>query len=156
MATINETVRKHTDNLAAADFKIDETSGVAAVRADVYKEALVASGGSVEAYEAQAKFDSEFLAATHNVLGEQGIPFLKSHPEINRVTLEVPKIGNDKISLTLDRKIKVPGGADGEQNYAFGIVTSKVETYAYKSVGQMAAVKTHLKELSGGLSDLSD
>lgn len=91
--------------------------------------------------------NSDFLPAGLHAVGQLAIPAMAQDPDLKRVTLKLPTVGNDSFNFVFDRSRQVPAGAAGSNEgmkTKYGTGSVSVDMYATGNRGQMAAVKGRL------------
>lgn len=137
VADLAELIRK--------DIKLDHTSGVATVSADLYVKTLP-EGLSKEVVQQVQQHNSLFAAAGLLALGEESIATMKKHKGLDKTSLEVGATGKDSFSFQFARSKEVRDVSSGETSTKFGAGSVGFNMYGVGSRGEVKKVKNLLAE----------
>jgi CRISPR/Cas system CMR subunit Cmr4 (Cas7 group RAMP superfamily) len=144
-------IKQEIVNLAAAiraDIKIDAATGVATVGPDLY-ERLLPEGLTVDIIKQVKEHDTKIIAAVPLALGEEAIPVMKKNKGLENATLIMPTVGKDTIGATFTRQREATNpAAPGTTMTIHGAVRVEMTQYANGSRGELAKVKTALREMA--------
>lgn len=122
------------------DMKLDKT-GVAVVSPDLYVQTLP-EGLTKETVKLLSEHNSRWVAAGGLALGQESIPVMKKHKDLNQTTLVVPTIGKDNFAFAFDRskEVRAPGAEESTTKY--GILAASLNIYNDgANVGEVKKVK---------------
>ncbi|WP_144106705.1 hypothetical protein [Paraburkholderia sp. BCC1886] len=156
-------VKPTTSELAATvrkDIKIDAKTGVGTIKENWYVENLGLAvpeaiktkypgieNDMVPIIEGLQDHNTVLAAAVGLAFGEESEHVMKKHKELERTTLDLPTTGKDGFDFVYDRTKKVTDPtADGGTKITHGALSVGYRTYGTKNRGELAKVKTLLKE----------
>lgn len=143
-------IRQETRDLAVrlkSAISIDPKTGLATIKDGTYQEHLP-EGLTVEHVKALQLHNSNVAAAATLALGEEAIPLMKKHKDLERVSLEIPAVGKDKFEVVIDRHQVGRNPADGKEIDTYGATRVKYVTYGVKPRGEMGKVRAQLAALA--------
>lgn len=126
-----------------AELKISKDGSVE--RPDDLYEKLLPEGITMEQLKGIQAHNTDFIAAATHAFGQAATPVMKKNAELNSISLDIPTVGKDSLSLQFDRSKQVPNG-DGGMQTKYGSVSVKYDMYGAGSRGQLKAVKQYLAE----------
>lgn len=93
---------------------------------------------TIDTVQAVRNYDTSFVAAGANAVGQAAIPVMTKNKDLQDVTVRFPMTGKDALEVNFNRD---------------GSVQPKLRMYGTKSVGQLGVIKSELKEKAAGLAN---
>lgn len=153
MSEIKANIRALADNLKS-NLTIDPVTGVATPSDDWYASNLP-EGLTVDTYKQLTEHNTDVLAAADLATGELGIETMKTHKDLQRVTMTLPLVGKDTINVVQDRTFDARNVKTGETTVKYGRTTASLDIYAADNGrGELKKVREHLYSVAA--SELAD
>lgn len=129
-------------------FSFDKTAGSVVVEKDAYTTTLP-EGLTPEIVKHVSDHNTNFVAAGAKVFGDIALGAMAKDKKIDRLSLDIPLTGRDKVSFSFDRSVTSPNPAiPGESLTRYGVLRAKVDMVADNNAGQYKVARTQLKELA--------
>jgi hypothetical protein len=133
---------------------IDPATGQATLTVEDYK-ANLPEGVTEDTVKAVDAYNGLYLHAAALAHGEESVPVLKKHKELEATHLTANLLGRNKIEIGFKRSTETsrPGApADEPKTVNYGVVSAKFDFASSRPRGEMARVKSHLADLAAGLA----
>ena len=129
-------------------FTIDAKAGTAKASDDMYTSNLP-EGLTADIVKNVGEFNTTFVAAGAHAFGKLAINAMKSNSELKKLEVDIPMVGKDNVSYTMERtKDIVNHLGGGETIHKFGVMTATLEMRAGKNSGQLKVARAVIGELA--------
>ncbi|EKD22716.1 MAG: hypothetical protein ACD_84C00001G0008 [uncultured bacterium] len=145
-------IKQHILDLSAEiakGLKIDPKSDVVTVEEGLYVK-LLPENLTKEQVIAVQEYNTRIAAAALHAVGTMAIPVMKKNADMKNISMSMPTVLKDSISVRIDRSRQVPDRDENNQvvgtKEKFGSSFVEYCMYGVGSRGQIKAVKTLLSE----------
>ena len=126
--------------------ELDTTTNLVTPTTPVYQEAAEGAGLTQDLIGQVKKFETNFYAATTQAIGQIGIKAMEKSDDVNRVSGEVPMYEGDTFRVAIDRTMTGRNPRTGEATTTYGAIRTEFIQSTGANRGQMAKVRTGLRE----------
>jgi hypothetical protein len=127
---------------------IDNKAGTATAGETVYVDNLP-EGLTQEVVKSVSDYNTTFVAASTHAFGVAAVDAFKANKKAERFAVEIPMIGKDNLSLSIDRTRESHNPQDPTKKITtYGNVTASLKMKAGDNSGQFKLARTTIKELA--------
>lgn len=126
----------------ATKINIDK-DGVGTAEKDLFEASLEGTGLTKDSYKKHAQHLETLVAATGHAFGEKAIEYFKGKGSSDKVAIDIPTVGHDRIEHVINKEVSYRNPSSGETISKKGELRS---SYRNSLKGQVKAVKEAIAE----------